>query len=70
LTNKKFSRPLLGKVDRDDAAFPDLSFLPLLRPINRYAFGKSDILCLAERRAARNMAYPSWAEVIPLDATP
>jgi hypothetical protein len=70
LTNKKFCRPLRGKVDRDDAAFLDLSFLPLLRPITTHAFGKSDILCLAARRGARNMAYPSWAEVIRFDATP
>jgi hypothetical protein len=70
LTNKKFSRPLRGKVDRDDAAFLDLSFSPLLRSIAPCVFAKSDILCLADRRGARNMAYPSWAEVIPLDATP
>jgi hypothetical protein len=44
--------------------------LPLLRPINPYAFCNSDILCLADRLGARNMAYASWAEVIALDATP
>jgi hypothetical protein len=44
--------------------------LPLLRPINTYPFGKSDILCLADGSGARNMAYASWAEVIALDATP
>jgi hypothetical protein len=67
---KNSFRPLRREVDRDDAAFRDLSFCLYSGQSTRTRSAEARILCLADRAGARNMAHASWAEVIALDATP